>query len=114
MTIKKFEDILSWQKARELNLIIYNHFKNARDFGFRDQILRASVSIMNNIAEGFERHGNKEFRNFLYIAKGSCAEVRSMLYLTFDLEYVTKEQFVKMYGLSIDISNLLSGFIKTL
>jgi four helix bundle protein len=114
MAIKRFEEIISWQKARELNLIIYNHFKNSKDFGFRDQIQRASVSIMNNIAEGFERGGNKEFRNYLYISKASCAEVRSMLYLALDLEFMTREQFAKTYGLSIDISNLLSGFIKTL
>jgi four helix bundle protein len=114
MVIKRFEEIISWQKARELNLIIYNHFKNSKDFGFRDQIQRASVSIMNNIAEGFERGGNKELRNYLYISKASCAEVRSMLYLALDLEFMTKEQFAKTYGLSIDISNLLSGFIKTL
>lgn len=114
MKINSFEEIISWQKARELNLIIYNHFKNSKDFGFRDQVQRASVSIMNNIAEGFERHGNKEFKNFLYISKGSCAEVRSMLYLALDLEYLTKEQFAKTYGLTLDISNLLSGLIKTL
>lgn len=114
MVIKEFEEIISWKKARELNLIIYSHFKNSKDFSFRDQIQRASVSIMNNIAEGFERHGNKEFKNFLYIAKGSSAEVRSMLYLALDLEYMTKEQFAKTYGLTLDISNLLSGLIKTL
>ncbi len=88
MVIKKFEEIISWQKARELNLIIYSHFKNSKDFGFRDQIQRASVSIMNNIAEGFERGGNKEFKNYLYISKASCAEVRSMLYLALDLGYI--------------------------
>ena len=114
MVIKKFEEIISWQKARELNSIIYNHFKDSKDFSFRDQIQRASVSIMNNIAEGFERGGNKEFKNFLFISKGSCAEVRSMLYLALDLRYITKEQFAKTYQLTIDISNLLSGFIKTL
>ena len=114
MKINKFEEIISWQKAKELNLIIYCQFRNCKDFSFRDQIQRASVSIMNNIAEGFERNGNKEFRNFLYISKGSCAEVRSMLYLAFDLSYLDKAQFAKTYGLTIDISNLLSGLIKTL
>lgn len=79
MKIVRFEDIIAWQKAKELTRIIYRLFKPNRDFGFRDQIQRASVSIMNNIAEGYERKGNKEFRNFLYIAKGSCAEVRSII-----------------------------------
>ncbi len=114
MVIEKFEEIISWKKARELNLIIYNHFKNSKDFSFRDQIQRASVSIMNNIAEGFERGGNKEFRNFLYISKGSCAEVRSMSYLALDLNYLDKDEFDKIHNLTIDISNLLSGLIKTL
>ena len=114
MKISSFEEIISWQKSKELNLFIYNYFKNCRDFSFKDQIQRASVSIMNNIAEGFERHGNKEFKNFLYISKGSSAEVRSMLYLALDLNYIEKEKFDKAYRLTLDISNLLSGLIKTL
>ncbi|MEK7553497.1 MAG: four helix bundle protein [Patescibacteria group bacterium] len=69
---------------------------------------------MNNIAEGFERYTNKEFKNFLYIAKGSCGEVRSMLNLSFKLNYITEEQYKKFLDLSIKISKLISGFIKTL
>ena len=114
MRINNFEEIISWQKAKELNLVIYDYFRSCKDFAFRDQIQRASVSIMNNIAEGFERHGNKEFKNFLYISKGSCAEVRSMLYLALDLGYLHKEQFAKSYALTLDISHLLSGLIKTI
>ena len=70
MRITRFEDIIARQKSKEMTLIIYKLFKANRDFGFKDQIQRASVSVMNNIAEGFERKGNKEFKNFLYIAKG--------------------------------------------
>jgi len=81
MSIEKFENIIAWKKAEELTIVIYSQFKDCRDFSFRDQIQRASVSIMNNIAEGFERRTNKEFINFLYIAKGSGGEVRSMLNL---------------------------------
>jgi four helix bundle protein len=114
MKIEKFEDIIAWQKAEELILLIYKKFKNNKDFGFRDQIQRAAVSIMNNIAEGFERRGDKEFKYFLFVAKGSCGEVRSMLYLALNLGYITKEEFEKYYNLSIDVSKLLSGFIKTL
>jgi len=73
--IEKFEDILVWQKSQELIILIYGEFRNIKDYAFRDQIQRAAVSIMNNIAEGYERKGNKEFRKFLYIAKGSCGEV---------------------------------------
>lgn len=114
MKIEKFEDIVSWKKAKVLTIKIYKKFETCKDFGFRDQIQRASVSIMNNIAEGFERRGDKEFKHFLFIAKGSCGEVRSMLYLALELKYLTEEQFKENYDLSVEISKLLSGFIKTL
>ena len=114
MRIEKFEDILSWQKGRELTISIYKTFEGSSDFGFRNQIERASVSIMNNIAEGFERRSNKEFRHFLYISKGSCGEVRSMLYLAQDLGKINQEKFDSLYKLSREISRLLSGLIKTL
>ena len=114
MVIKKFEDISSWKKSKELVLLIYNIFKDSKDFGFKNQIERASVSVMNNIAEGFERQTNNEFRQFLYIAKGSAGEVRSMLYLALELDKINKEQFDKIYNLSIEISKLLAGLIKVL
>jgi four helix bundle protein len=114
MKILRFEDIVAWQKARLLAENIYEQLKNCRDYGFRDQIQRASVSIMNNIAEGFERCTNQEFIHFLYIAKGSAGEVRSMLYLALKLNYINKENSDKLYSLTLDISRLLSGFIKTL
>lgn len=114
MKITRFEDIIAWQKAKELTRVVYREFQSSRDFGFRDQIQRASVSIMNNIAEGFERKGNKEFKNFLFIAKGSCAEVRSMLYLAFDLNYITKQVCDELIPKTEEISRLLSGFIKVL
>ena len=114
MKIEKFEDIIAWQKAREFTIKIYREFEDNNDFGFKNQIQRASVSIMNNIAEGFERRGDKEFKHFLFIAKGSCGEVRSMLYLALELNYLNKEKFKEYYNLSVEISKLLSGFIKTL
>lgn len=114
MIIKTFEEIMAWQKGKDLTLHIYKLFKENRDFGFKDQIQRASVSIMNNIAEGFERKGDKEFKHYLYIAKGSCGEVRSMLYVARDLQYVSKEDFIQLYSLSLSTSKLLSGFIKKL
>lgn len=77
MRISRFEDIIAWQKSREMALKIYIAFKNLNDYGFRDQILRSAVSVMNNIAEGYERKSNPEFQRFLFIAKGSCGEVRS-------------------------------------
>jgi len=114
MRIERFEDIISWQKAKELVCGIYSIFKLHRDFGFKDQIQRAGVSIMNNIAEGFERQSDKEFMRFLFIAKGSCAEVRSMLVLALELKYINDNQYNKLNNLSVEVSKLLSGFIKKL
>lgn len=112
MKIEKFEDIQIWQKARELCLISYKLFCNNKDYRFRDQIQSASVSIMNNVAEGFERMGNKEFRKFLYISKGSCGEVRSMLYLALDLKYISSKDFDKLNFMTVEISRMLADFIK--
>jgi four helix bundle protein len=114
MKIERFEDIKAWQKAKEMTLCVYKIFGKNKDFRFRDQIQSASVSVMNNIAEGFERRSDQELSRFLYIAKGSCAEVRSMLYLAIDLKYISKEELEKIQGLSVEISKMLSGFIKTL
>ena len=114
MRIERFEEIISWQKAKLLTLEIYNIFEYQKDFNFKNQIQRSVISIMNNIAEGFERRTNKEFVQFLYIAKGSAGEVRSMLYLAKDLNYITEEQYKKLYDEIIVISKLISNFIKTL
>ncbi len=114
MKIEKFEDIIAWQKSKQLTIDCYNIFKLCRDFDFKRQIQRAAISIMNNIAEGYERMGNKEFKRFLYIAKGSCGEVRSMLDLSFELKYTTKDQLDNVYNKSLEISRILSGLIKTL
>ena len=93
MRTECFEDILSWQKSRELSIFIYKLFENSKDFSFRNQIERASVSTMNNIAEGFECKTNNKFKQFLFIAKGSCGEVRSMLYLAKDVEKISDTDF---------------------
>jgi len=114
MLIRSFEDIVAWQKSRELTIEVYRTFKDCKDFSFKDQIQRASVSVMNNIAEGYERNGNKEFRKFLYISKGSSAEVRSMLDLALELRYVSDTSHKKIYSLSIETSKILSGLIKSL
>jgi four helix bundle protein len=114
MKIERFEDIIAWQKAMNLCVCIYKTFENTKDFGFKDQIQRASVSIMNNIAEGFERKTNNEFKQFLFIAKGSCGEVRSLLYLALDLGKIPKSDFMALFSLSEEISKILSGLIKTL
>lgn len=114
MKTDRFEDIIAWQKSKQLTLTNYKEFKDSRDFGFKDQIQRAAVSVMNNIAEGFERKSNNEFKYFLYIAKGSCGEVRSMLYLAKELNTISKESFNEKYQLAEETSKVLSGLIKTL
>jgi four helix bundle protein len=114
MKFEKFEDIIAWKKAGELTVTIYSTFSTCKDFGFRDQIQRASVSIMNNIAEGFERKTNNDFKHFLFIAKGSCGEVRSMLYVAKALKYIDNSQYKTLHSLSSEISKILSGIIKTL
>jgi four helix bundle protein len=112
--IERFEEIIAWQKAKEMTTTVYSHFKNIRDYGFKDQIQRASVSIMNNIAEGFERKSNSEFRQFLFIAKGSCGEVRSMIQLAKDLCYLSEHDYNLLNNKAIEISKTISGLIKTL
>ena len=114
MKIDQFEEIIAWQKAKLLSAELYLLFKDNKDYSFRDQICKASVSIMNNIAEGFERNSDKEFKHFLYIAKGSTGEVRSMLYLADELNYINAKKVTELLETSLEISRLLSGFIKTL
>ena len=107
MGIGRFEDIIAWRKAKELTILIYDDFADSRDFGFKDQIQRASVSIMNNIAEEYERKSNSEFRQFLYIAKGSCGEVRSMLLLAEELNKIDKKQISKYLSLRRNFQNII-------
>lgn len=112
--IQKFEDVLAWQKARELTREIYTHARAglfAKDFGLRDQIQRAAVSIMGNVAEGFDRGGDKEFIQFLSISKGSCGEVKSHLYVALDQQYVNSTQFDRLYKSADEVGRLLAGFM---
>ncbi|MDD4412650.1 MAG: four helix bundle protein [Patescibacteria group bacterium] len=111
MVVVKFEDLLVWQKSRIFCTSIYANFSVCRDYSFRDQIQRAAVSIMNNIAEGHARSSDKEFRNYLYIANGSASEVRSMLYLSLDLKYVNDNLFNELNNQVNEISKMISGLI---
>ncbi len=114
MKFEKFEDILAWQKAELLTINIYKLFKDCGDYSFKRQVERAVISIMNNIAEGFERQSNKEFKYFLFIAKGSCGEVRSMLHVASKLGYIEEGQYSELKIVSTEISKMLSGLIKKL
>jgi four helix bundle protein len=112
-----FEDLKVWQKARALNVKVYQLTLDetfSKDFGLKNQIRNASVSISSNIAEGFERNGNKEFSQFLSIAKGSAGEVRSQLYLAKDLEYIPEENFQTLVDDLTEISKMLNGLIRYL
>lgn len=112
--IDKFEDIEAWEKARRIAKNVYaacRQVEFSRDFGLRDQIQRAAVSIMSNIAEGFERGTNKEFIQLLFIAKGSAGEVRSQIYVALDLGYINQNVFDSLNSDLLSISKQLSGFI---
>ena len=112
--IERFEDLISWQKVREVTRQVYLLSKKgefARDFELRGQMRSASVSIMSNIAEGFERGGDKEFIQFLSTAKGSCGEVRSQLYVAMDQSYISATEFDNLYTGTIEVGRLISGFM---
>lgn len=113
-TFQKFEQIEAWQRARELTKRIYRITREgafARDFGLKDQIRDASVSVMSNIAEGFERSGTGEFAQFLAIAKGSAGEVRSELYVALDQEYIDESVFQALSTDAQQISRMISGLM---
>ena len=114
MSILRFEDLIVWQEARKLTCDIYKVFTTNHDMGFRDQIQRAAVSIVNNIAEGFERNGNKEFAKFLWIAKGSAGEVISQFYTALDIGYVTGEQVAQVSEQARHCTYLIYKFIQSL
>lgn len=117
MKVKTFEDLQVWQDARTFVKSIYEltSLENFRkDYDLKDQIQRAAVSIMNNIAEGFETDNNKEFRNFLGYAKGSAGEVRSMLFVAIDLNYISKDKFDENYKQAINVITQISNFKKYL
>lgn len=113
-TFKTFEEIEVWQKARVLAKEIYaitNQGSFSKDFSLRDQIRRASVSVISNIAEGFERNGKGEFVQFLSISKGSAGEVKSQLYIALDQNYITKETFNDLYKLADETSRMIGGLM---
>lgn len=113
-TVRQFEDLHCWKKARELVREVYKAFGGCRDFGFKDQIQRAAVSVMSNIAEGFESGTRQEFLNYLYIAKASAGEVRAQLYVAYDVGYLNIERFKDLNALAVECSRLIASFIRGL
>lgn len=117
MKVDRFEDLIAWQKARRLTKEIYRltgkeQFK--KDFGLREQIQRASVSIMSNLAEGFERGSKQEFHQYVVISKSSCAEVRSQLYVALDVGYIAQEEFDHTNSLAMEVSRIIGGLKSSL
>jgi four helix bundle protein len=116
-TFKKFEEIECWKRARELTRRVYGVSSKAefgRDFGLKDQIRRACVSVMSNIAEGYDRSGTGEFVHFLATAKGSAAEVRCQLYVVADQGYLQDPEFVELNSLAAETGNMIAGLMKYL
>jgi four helix bundle protein len=116
-TFKRFEEIESWKKARELSRRVYDVSKAGafqKDFGLKDQIRRACVSVMSNIAEGFERNSGNEFFRFLAIAKGSAGEVRSQLYVASDQGYLSQSEFEELHRIAVETSRLIAGLMNYL
>jgi len=114
MKVTKFEDLKVWQKSIDIAVILCKHFEKHTDFEYSNQIRRAAFSISNNIAEGFERSTNKDFNRFLNIAKGSCSEVKSMLYLGFKLGYFTDFDMKKYFSQIDEIGKMIYSLSKTL
>ena len=111
-TVGRFKDLIAWQKARVLTREIYKATQQegfAKDFGLSRQIQRASVSIMSNIAEGYERSSRGEFHHFLFIAKASCAEVRSQLYIAVDIGYLSEAEFKRLIALAEEVGKIIGG-----
>ena len=114
MKIKKFEDLLVWQKAVDLTVDIYASLELVNDFGFKNQIQRASMSISNNLAEGFERGSDRDFKRFLFIAQGSCSEVKSMLYVGVRLNYLKNDTYIQLNQRVTEIGKMLFGLSNSL
>ena len=110
--IQKFEDLIVWKESVRLSVDIYKSLKNCKDYGLRDQIQRSAVSIPSNISEGFDRKGNKEFIQFLYIAKGSCSELRTQLYIAVETQTIDKLKGLDFIENTKKISAMLYKLIK--
>lgn len=114
MKVKKFEELVAWQKAQELAVFTYKQFKSLKDYSFRDQISRAVVAISSNIAEGFDRSSDADFARFLYIAIASCSEVKSLTYLAEKLDYISQKQADELLLKSNEVSKIIRGLIKSI
>jgi four helix bundle protein len=108
----RFEELDVWKRSARLSSNIYKHFRTCKDFGFKDQITRSSLSVPSNIAEGYERFSNKETKQFLYYAKGSCGELRTQLYIAMDIDLIEKSTALAWIQETVEISKMLYGLIQ--
>lgn len=114
MKIEKFEDLIAWQKAKELTAKLYNACKNCKEYGLKDMMTKTSITIMNQIAEGFERRNNKEIKSAFLMAKWWTSQMRSMLYMLLELWCITQEEFKEFYDITRHVSNMLMAFVKSI
>ena len=114
MKIEKFEDLIAWQKAKELTAKLYNACKNCKEYGLKDMMTKTSITIMNQIAEGFERRNNKEIKSAFLVAKWWTSQMRSMLYMLLELWCITQEEFKDFYDITRHVSNMLMAFVKSI
>lgn len=114
MKIEKFEDLIAWQKAKELTAKLYNACKNCKEYGLKDMMTKTSITIMNQIAEGFERRNNKDIKSAFLMAKWWTSQMRSMLYMLLELGCITQEEFKEFYDITRHVSNMLMAFVKSI
>ena len=112
--LQKFEDLIAWQKGQDLAVLVYELMIQCRDYSFKDQICKASVSVSNNIAEGFERSTDSQFSQFLDYAKGSCGEVKSMAYLAKRLKFISETQSNQLISLCDEVSRILFALMQVI
>jgi len=109
----RFEDLDVWKRSARLSAEIYKHFQSLKDFGFKDQITRSSLSVPSNIAEGYERKSNKEFINFLSYAKGSSGELRTQIYIGIEIDYIKKDTGMLWIKEAEEISRMIAGLMNS-
>jgi len=114
MKIEKFEDLIAWQKAKELTLKLYDSCKNCKEYGLKDSMTKTGISIMNQIAEGFEKRNNKDIKTAFLSAKWGTSQMRSMLYLLLELGCITQEEFKQFYDTTRHVTKMLMAFVKSI
>jgi len=114
MKIEKFEDLIAWQKSKELTIKLYESCKNCKEYGLKDMITKTGITIMNQIAEGFEKRNNKDIKAAFLEAKWGTSRIRSMLYLLLDLGCINQEEFKEFYNTTRHITKMLMAFVKSI